>query len=151
MLAASNRLRNCSASFPTASLLISSSGYDWIGLVLALGHFMKRISAVVAIAGSLVTSHDSHSETFQDTPSFSAGGTHTCWSSTDIGQQCKVSGIDFSDCNEAKSALQEEDCCPTAGVCKQWNPPGTPGGPLCLKFGDGGTSTSFVLNYCVPH
>jgi hypothetical protein len=57
---------------------------------------------------------------------FTATGTHQCSS----GQSCVVSGGGFSNCNDATTALQTRDCCPT-----------TP---------KSGTSTRFFLNYCIP-
>jgi hypothetical protein len=56
-----------------------------------------------------------------------ASGTHTCGAGKD--HRCVVSG-GFSDCNDATITLKTRDCCIT-----------TP---------KGGTSSGFVLNYCIP-
>jgi hypothetical protein len=58
---------------------------------------------------------------------YSASGTHQCGSSR---RSCVVTGSGFTDCNDALSALQTRDCCPT-----------TPAG---------GHSSAFTLNYCIP-
>ena len=60
---------------------------------------------------------------------FSASGTHQCGS--DKGRSCIVTGSGFSNCNDATSFLQTRDCCPT-----------TP---------QGGKSSGFTLNYCIPN
>ena len=59
---------------------------------------------------------------------YSASGTHQCGS--DKGRSCVVTGSGFSNCNDASISLQTRDCCPT-----------TP---------QGGKSSSFTLNYCIP-
>jgi hypothetical protein len=59
---------------------------------------------------------------------FSASGTHQCGS--DKGRSCIVTGSGFSNCNDATVVLRTRDCCPT-----------TP---------QGGTSSGFTLNYCIP-
>jgi hypothetical protein len=59
---------------------------------------------------------------------FSASGTHQCGS--DKGRSCIVTGSRFSNCNDATVVLRTRDCCPT-----------TP---------QGGTSSGFTLNYCIP-
>src|ERR1700757_3237356 len=59
---------------------------------------------------------------------YSASGTHKCGSEKD--RSCVVTGSGFSNCNDATITLQTRDCCPTTGK--------------------GGTSSSFVLNYCIP-
>jgi hypothetical protein len=59
---------------------------------------------------------------------YSAGGTHLCGS--EKGRSCVVTGTGFSNCNDASTSLRTRDCCPTTAK--------------------GGTSSSFVLNYCIP-
>ena len=59
---------------------------------------------------------------------YSASGTHRCGS--EKGRSCVVTGSGFSNCNDATVTLQTRDCCPTTAK--------------------GGTSSSFVLNYCIP-
>jgi hypothetical protein len=59
---------------------------------------------------------------------YSASGTHQCGS--EKGRSCVVTGSGFSSCNDATITLQTRDCCPTTAK--------------------GGTSSSFVLNYCIP-
>ena len=59
---------------------------------------------------------------------YSASGTHKCGSEKD--RSCVVTGSGFSNCNDATITLQTRDCCPTTAK--------------------GGTSSSFVLNYCIP-
>jgi hypothetical protein len=59
---------------------------------------------------------------------YSAGGTHQCGSGK--GRSCVASGSGFSSCADATITLQTRDCCPT-----------TP---------QGGTSSGFTLNYCIP-
>jgi hypothetical protein len=59
---------------------------------------------------------------------YSASGTHQCGS--DKGRSCIVTGSGFSNCNDATIVLRTRDCCPT-----------TP---------QGGTSSGFTLNYCIP-
>ncbi len=59
---------------------------------------------------------------------YSASGTHQCGS--EKGRSCVVTGSGFSNCNDASIFLRTRDCCPT-----------TP---------KGGTSSGFVLNYCIP-
>jgi hypothetical protein len=59
---------------------------------------------------------------------YSASGTHQCGS--EKGRSCIVTGSGFSNCNDAASLLQTRDCCPT-----------TP---------QGGKSSGFTLNYCIP-
>jgi hypothetical protein len=59
---------------------------------------------------------------------YSASGTHQCGSGQ--GRSCVVSGSGFSDCNDASNLLRTRDCCPT-----------TP---------QGGRSSGFTLNYCIP-
>jgi hypothetical protein len=60
---------------------------------------------------------------------YSASGTHQCGS--EKGRSCVVTGSGFSNCNDATSFLQTRDCCPT-----------TP---------QGGKSSGFTLNYCIPN
>jgi hypothetical protein len=60
--------------------------------------------------------------------SYSASGTHQC--NSDKGGSCVVSGTAFSNCNDAASLLRTRDCCPTSG--------------------NGGQSSGFTLNYCLP-
>jgi hypothetical protein len=59
---------------------------------------------------------------------YTASGTHQCGS--DKGRSCIVTASGFSNCNDAMITLQTRDCCPT-----------TP---------QGGNSSGFVLNYCIP-
>jgi hypothetical protein len=60
--------------------------------------------------------------------SYSASGTHQC--NSDKGGSCVVSGTAFGNCNDAASLLRARDCCPTSG--------------------NGGRSSGFTLNYCLP-
>jgi hypothetical protein len=60
---------------------------------------------------------------------YSASGTHQCGS--EKGRSCVVTGSGFSNCNDATGVLQTRDCCPT-----------TP---------QGGKSSGFTLNYCIPN
>jgi len=59
-------------------------------------------------------------------PRYSASGTHQCGSGN---RSCIVTG-QFNDCNEAMSSLRTRDCCATTR--------------------NGGSSTGFALNYCIP-
>jgi hypothetical protein len=59
---------------------------------------------------------------------YSASGTHKCGS--EKARSCVVTGSGFSNCNDATISLQTRDCCPTTAK--------------------GGTSSGFVLNYCIP-
>lgn len=59
---------------------------------------------------------------------YTAAGTHQCGS--EKGRSCVVTGGGFSSCNDATTSLQTRDCCPTTAK--------------------GGTSSGFVLNYCIP-
>jgi hypothetical protein len=59
---------------------------------------------------------------------YSASGTHQCGS--DKARSCVVTGSGFSNCNDAANLLRTRDCCPT-----------TP---------QGGKSSGFTLNYCIP-
>jgi hypothetical protein len=59
---------------------------------------------------------------------YSASGTHQCGS--EKGRSCIVTGSGFSNCNDATGLLRTRDCCPT-----------TP---------QGGKSSGFALNYCIP-
>jgi hypothetical protein len=71
-----------------------------------------------------------HSRAYQNTPTFHAKGTHMCQSKTSIGHECIVEG-DFNDCDEAYQKLKMQDC--------------------CSKTKDGGASSGFTLNSCIPH
>lgn len=42
---------------------------------------------------------------------FRAEGTHVCWSDKVIGNQCFVSGGNYTDCLSAHFALKSWDCC----------------------------------------
>jgi hypothetical protein len=57
-----------------------------------------------------------------------AGGTHQCRSQNGSTHTCVVTAR-FGDCISAESGLQVRDCCPSSR--------------------GGGTSTGFVMNYCV--
>jgi hypothetical protein len=59
-------------------------------------------------------------------PRYSASGTHQCGEGN---RSCIVSG-QFNDCNDATISLRTRDCCPTTR--------------------NGGSSTGFSLNYCIP-
>jgi hypothetical protein len=62
---------------------------------------------------------------------YSASGMHQCNADNGSHHACVVTGSYFSSCNEAASALQMRDCCPSAR--------------------GGGTSAGFSLNYCIPN
>jgi hypothetical protein len=79
-----------------------------------------------------------------DTPSFYANGTHSCWSKTDIGHTCKVSGY-FNDCHEAHSKLRNDDCCPRTKQC-HLNP-----GSSAFECRYGGASVGYTPGVCLPH
>jgi len=57
-------------------------------------------------------------------PRYTASGTHQCGGN----RTCIVTG-QFNDCNDAMSSLRTRDCCATR---------------------NGGSSTGFALNYCIP-
>src|SRR6516162_5436232 len=82
------------------------------------------------------------SYTAQNTPSFSASGSHQCQSSTDIGHSCSVSGISFNDCQEAYYSLQRNDCCPSTRTCTT----DSNGRQNCRL---GGNSIRFTMGACI--
>ncbi len=87
------------------------------------GRVTLRLIVAVLLCGAPAWGKDAR---FAQLRLFTAAGTHQCGT----GQSCVVSGGGFSSCNDATTALQTRDCCPT--------------------MPKGGTSTRFILNYCIP-
>lgn len=73
---------------------------------------------------------------------YSASGTHQCKSGDGTPHSCVVSGSVYSNCIDAASSLQVQDCCPSTQVCERKGETSQ-----CRR---GGTSTGFTMNYCIP-
>lgn len=91
---------------------------------------MVTCSVLIIAVASASRAPKAGPRTGQNTPSFHAKGTHMCQSKTSIGHECVVEG-DFNDCDEAYHKLKMQDCCSTTK--------------------EGGASSGFTLNSCVPH
>jgi hypothetical protein len=74
---------------------------------------------------------------------YSASGVHKCQSDTDNGHTCNVTGLSYSNCIDAGSALRLQDCCPTTRVCAR---DAATGDTKCQK---GGKSIEFHMSYCI--
>lgn len=68
-------------------------------------------AAVIATAGVAIEVSSENANAAMRWRQFRAEGIHTCWSSKHIGYQCFVSGVGFSDQNEALAKLKGSNCC----------------------------------------
>lgn len=92
--------------------------------------------AAVVVAATLAISAGPASAQFS---TYSASGTHSCGQ----GRTCVVTGLSFSTCIDATSALRLRDCCQTSQNCTR---DATTGERRC----EGGSkSVGFHLNYCI--
>ena len=116
-----------------------------------VGRRISPFAAVVAIAiGAGMTAIRPASAAEAESPriaamtSYSASGTHQCRSASGEGHTCVVTGLAFSNCNDATSSLKARDCCPTSQLCTKDPQSGE------QKCRSGGTSGGFTLNHCIP-
>jgi hypothetical protein len=97
--------------------------------ITALPHAIGSALASLSIAATLVATPAAASEWKRvQLRVYTASGTHQC--GPEKGQSCVVTGSGFSNCNDATITLKTRNCCATT-----------------VK---GGTSSGFVLNYCIP-
>jgi hypothetical protein len=97
-------------------------GLHMLALVVMAGSVLAAAQGPARAAEGVFSARDS--ARMAQLPRYSASGTHQCGGN----RTCIVSG-QFNDCNDAMSSLRTRDCCATR---------------------NGGSSTGFALNYCIP-
>jgi hypothetical protein len=75
-------------------------------------------------------------------PRYSASGTHQCRGPGGETQSCVVTGVAFSNCIDASSALQSQDCCLSTRICSREGNE--------TKCQPAGKSAAFTMQYCIP-
>jgi hypothetical protein len=101
------------------------------------------IAAVMLTAAPAIAAERLAAERLAQFSTASASGVHKCQSDTDSGHTCIVTGLSYSNCIDANSALRIQDCCPTTRVCAR---DAATGETKCQK---GGKSIEFRLSYCI--
>jgi hypothetical protein len=92
------------------------------------GRPRPRVIPILAAAAGLLCVPASGKDLKLAQLRYTASGTHQCGG--EKGRSCVVTGSGFTNCNDASISLQTRDCCPTTR--------------------NGGTSSGFTLNYCIP-
>lgn len=70
---------------------------------------MKSILFLVVMLSSL--SGYAKEEAVTPYRQFHGEGSHQCWSPGNVGYWCKVSGVGYTDCNQAFALLKAQNCC----------------------------------------
>ena len=75
---------------------------------------LAGVAAVIATAGAIAEYSTETAQAATGMKLFRAEGTHTCWSSQNIGYSCFVSGVGFFDAGHATWKLKQVNCCKNA-------------------------------------